>query len=190
MYITKHNVEKIAIEKYRKNGLGITFEDIKRRFSVNKTEAQRKLKYFHGRDVLFTAKDITFEAPGILENKSPQRYFPTRIKAEIIEGKSKRKNVQVNPTGVDLLAPPSSKLTSAISDDSDIVTNTLEGYVLPLLPQAPIFIDNLHFKTQVPSECYLDLDLPYYEKNKGKNHSENIGTLTMYFILMAQLIFT
>jgi hypothetical protein len=26
-YITKHNVEKIAIEKYKKNGLGITFED-------------------------------------------------------------------------------------------------------------------------------------------------------------------
>jgi hypothetical protein len=57
-YKTKDILEKIAIEKYRKNGLGITFEDIGTEFSVNKDKAQRKLKYFHERHILLTANDL------------------------------------------------------------------------------------------------------------------------------------
>jgi hypothetical protein len=60
-YKTKEIVEKIAIEKYQKNGLDITIEDIERSFSINKANAQRKLKYFHERDILFTANDLTLE---------------------------------------------------------------------------------------------------------------------------------
>ena len=59
----------------------------------------------------------------------------------------------------------------------------MEGHVIPLLPQAPIFIHNLHFKIQIARECYLDLDLPYYNKNNGKRHSENIGTSHVDYIL-------
>jgi len=55
--------------------------------------------------------------------------------------------------------------------------------VLPLRPQASIFLHNLHFKTQGPSECYHELDLPYYKKNKGKHHSENIGTSRVDYVL-------
>jgi hypothetical protein len=99
-YITKDNVEKIAIERYWENGLGITFEDIEREFSVNKVKAQRTLKYFHGRDILFTANDLVIEGTSILQNKSPQQYFPTCIKSKIVEDLNKRKNVLVNPTGV------------------------------------------------------------------------------------------
>ena len=178
-YITKDNVGKIAIGRYRENGLGVTFQDIEREFSANRGKAQRTLKYFHEQKVLFTANDLIIEGIPALQNKSPQQYFPTCIKAEIIEDLSKRKSVLVSPTGVDLLAP-SSKLPS---NDFDIVTNTLEGYMLPLLPQAPIFIHNLHFKTQVPSECYLDLDLPYYDRNNGKRHSENIATSHVDYVL-------
>jgi hypothetical protein len=54
-------------------------------------------------------------------------------------------------------------------------SNDFDILQLPLLPQAPMSIHNLHFKTQVPSECYHELDLPCYDKNKGKRHSENIG---------------
>jgi hypothetical protein len=180
-YISKDNVEKIAIGKYQENGLGITFEDIKIEFSVNKGKAQRTLKYFHEQKVLFTANDLIIEGITALQNKSPQQYFPTCIRAEIIEDLGRRKSVLVSPTGVDLLAS-SSQLASATHNDF-IVTNTLEGYVLPLLPQAPIFIHNLHFKTQVASECYLDLDLPYYDKNNGKRHSENIGTSHVDYVL-------
>ena len=181
-YISKDDVEKIAIRKYRENGLGVTFQDIEREFSINKTKAQRTLKYLHEGDVLFTANDLILEGITALQNKSPQQYFPTCIKAEIIEDLGKRKSVPVNPTGVDLPTPSSSsKLES--TTDFDVVTQTLEGYVLPLLPHAPIFIHNLHFKTQVASECYLDLDLPYYDKNNGKHHSENIGTSHVDYVL-------
>src|SRR5215211_859505 len=53
--------------------------------------------------------------------------------------------------------------------------HTLEGYVLPLLPEAPLFIHNMHFKTRVLTECYSELDLPSYKRNKGKYHAEIIG---------------
>ena len=99
-YISKDKIETIAIEKYRENGLGITIGDIEREFLVNKEKAQRSLKYFHEANVLFTANDLILDGINILQNKSPQQYFPTCIKAEIIEGLSKRKNVLVKPTGV------------------------------------------------------------------------------------------
>jgi hypothetical protein len=143
-YVTKDIVENTAIEKYQQNGLGITFEDIVREFSLNKAKAHRKLKYFHERHVLFTANDLIMKGITVLKNTSPQQYFPTCIKSQIIEGRRKHKNVPVDPTGVDLLEPPpSSKLASATSNDLDIL-QTLEGYVVPLLTQAPVFIHNLH----------------------------------------------
>jgi hypothetical protein len=90
----------------------------------------------------------------------------------------------VNPTGVDLLIPPSfSKSAPATTNDLDVVTQTLEGYVLPLLLQAPIFLHNLHFNIGIHPECYLDLKLPYYDKNNGKHHSENIGTSHIDYVL-------
>src|SRR5262249_659484 len=99
-------------------------------------------------------------------------YFPTSMKAEIIEDLGRRKSVLVSPTGVDLLAPPSKS-----------ASNDLEGYLLPLLSQAPIFLHNFHFKIVIDSECYLDLDLPCYDKNNGKRHSENIGTSHVDYVL-------
>ena len=66
----------MAIEKYRGNGLGITFEDIEKGFSVTKAKAQRKLKYFHDRKVLFTANDLNLERITGLRNKSPNNTFP------------------------------------------------------------------------------------------------------------------
>jgi hypothetical protein len=176
-YKTKDNVEKIATGKYRENGLGVTFEDIKIEFSVNKRKAQRTLKYFHEQKVLFTAHDLILEGITVLKNTSPQQYFPTCIKSKIVEGFSKRENVLVNPTGVDLLAPPSSP------PSSDIGIQTLEGYILPLLLQASIFLNNLHFNIGIHPECYLDLNLPYYDKNNGKHHSENIGTSRVDYVL-------
>jgi hypothetical protein len=100
----------------------------------------------------------------------------------IVEDLSKRKNVLVDPTGVDLLTPPSSsKSASPLSNDFDIANQT--AYVVPLLPQAPVFIHNLHFKVGIDPQCYLDLDIPYYAKNNGKHHSENIGTSHVDYVL-------
>src|SRR5581483_7530436 len=46
--------------------------------------------------VLFTANDLRLEGIHLLENKNPQQYFPTCLKAEIIENLTKRKNVRCN----------------------------------------------------------------------------------------------
>jgi hypothetical protein len=183
-YLTKDNVETIAIEKYQQNGLGITFEDIVREFSVNKGKAQRKLKYFHERHVLFTAKDIALEVPGILENKSPQRYFPTCIKAKIIEGLRKRKNVLVSPTGVN-------HSSTSLSSGDEMVLQTLEGHILPLLPAAPLSLHNIHLKTSVTPERYEELDglLPI-PGNKGKKHPQIIGTSNVDYTLYPKGIVT
>jgi len=144
-YKTKDVLEKIGIEKYQKNGLGITFEDIERNFSVNKDKAQRKLKHFHQRKVLFTANDLILEGITVLKNTSPQQYFPNCIKAQIIEGLSKRENVLVNPTGVNHSSSPLSSLVPPVlNTDDQLILETLEGHILPLLPTAPSYIHNIH----------------------------------------------
>jgi len=47
----------------------------------------------------------------------------------------------------------------------------------------PIFLNNLHFNIGIHPECYLDLNLPYYDKNSGKHHSENIGMSRVDYVL-------
>ena len=78
-YISNKEMEDIAIQKYRRGGHGITFDDIRREFSVNKDKAQRRLKHFHAKEVLFTANDLISEGINVLKNKSPQEFFPTCI---------------------------------------------------------------------------------------------------------------
>jgi hypothetical protein len=171
-YRSKGKIEKMAIEKYQGNGLGITFEDIEKEFSVTKAKAQRKLKYLHERKVLFTAKDLILEGIIDLQNKSPQQYFPTCIKSKIIEGLSKRKSVLVGPTG----ANQSSNPLSSLNTSNQIVLQTLEGHILPLLPSVPSYIHNIHLKLSVIPQCYLELSLPTIPGNGGKKTTEVIGT--------------
>jgi hypothetical protein len=61
----------------------------------------------------------------------------------------------------------------------------LEGYVLPLLPEAPLFIHNMHFKTKVLPKCYSELDLPYYKRNNGKHFQQIIGKTRVDYIFYA-----
>jgi hypothetical protein len=69
----------------------------------------------------------------------------------------------------------------------DIIIESLEGYVLPLLKAAPSKIHNMHFKTKITPECYREYDiqeLPDVPWNKGKQLIEIIGnariTYTFY----------
>jgi hypothetical protein len=72
-----------------------------------------------------------------------------------------------------LPTPLSYSSRSPLSQSLEYVTlHTLEGYVLPLLPRAPLFIHNMHFKTKLSPECYKEIDLPSYKKNYGKYHTE------------------
>jgi hypothetical protein len=96
--ISQRKIQDIAIEKYRSHGYGITFEDLIETFSVKKKKAQRSLKHFYSKDVLFTAQSLISQGIHLIQNTSPQQYFPSCIKAEIIENLKNRKNgVLVQP---------------------------------------------------------------------------------------------
>jgi hypothetical protein len=134
----------------------------------HKKQAQDTLKYHLRKGTLFTLGD-----------KRPQQYYPTTIKSEIIQNLGK--NTPINPTGVAMLLSlplPTSLSSSPLSYSRSLeylTIHTLEGYVLPLLPKAPLFIHNMHFKTKLSPECYKELNLPYYKNNYGKYHTEVIG---------------
>ena len=137
-------MEKMAIERYQGNGLGITFVDIEK-------------------------------------CNGAQQYFPTCIKAEIIEGLSKRRNVLVNPTGVNHSSNP---LSSSIPTNPDqIILQTLMDHILPLLPTVPSFIHNIHLKLSIIPQCYVELSLPTIPGNMGKKTTEVIGTSKVDYTL-------
>jgi hypothetical protein len=124
-----------------------------------------------GRKNIFTVAD-----------KRPQQYFPTKFKAEIMKKLSK--NTQIHPSGVGPLILPVNPSNDAPSQCLQYITiRTLEDYVLPLLPEAPLLIHNLHFKTKLPPDFCELLKLPRYDKNNGKHHQEIMGkTLVDYVI--------
>jgi hypothetical protein len=139
------------------------------------------LKHFHAKGILFTVEDVIRQGINLIQNKNPQQYFPTCIKANSIENLKDRKNVLVDPTGVAFSKLPISKGPLANCVDP-IISQTLEGYVLPLLPEAELFIHNLHFKTRVSPECYAELNLPHYRRNYGKHHTEIIANTHVDYI--------
>ena len=115
-YTRAQEVDALAVKKYKVNGRGITFQDlISSGLAKHKSQAQNTLKRYLGRKILF--------AP---ENHKPQRYFPSSLKAEIHEARLS-KNARIRVTGAPLLQ------STYPSTEDAIVTQTLEGYVLPLL---------------------------------------------------------
>jgi len=94
--ILKAWIEEVAIEKYRSSGAGVTYLDIQRNWCSDKKKAQRSLKYFHTRKVLFTARDLASQGIYLLGNRNPQAFFPTCIKGEIIENLKKRKRMHMD----------------------------------------------------------------------------------------------
>jgi hypothetical protein len=60
---------------------------------------------------------------------------------------------------------------------------TLEGYVLPLLHEAPLLVHNLTFKTKIIPECYSELNLPLFRRNQGKLYEVIIGQTKVDYIL-------
>ena len=72
-YTRAERIEKLAIEKCRKNGKGITFNDLLHSgLASNKKQSQITLKHYHRNKILFT-----------VSAHKPQQYYPTCIKSEI-----------------------------------------------------------------------------------------------------------
>jgi hypothetical protein len=169
--ISKKKIEEIAIHKYRKCGKGIDFKDVVREFGCPKKKAQRVLKDCCQRRMKNVLAPILFRAT---KRTLPQRYFPTSIKAEILQDLMKKQNVPIDPTGATYSSTPHSSASSNSLDNMTL--QTLEGHILPMLPNAPLFIHNLHLKLKIAPERYAELELPTAPGNKGKRHYEVIGT--------------
>jgi len=158
-YTAAQAINELAITKFRLNGTGVTYRDIiEAGLAKHKRQAQDTLKYCFQNGTLFTLKD-----------RRPQEYYPTVIKSEVMT-KQLSRNTPIGPTGVNHFSSPhnSKKIES-------LTIQTLEGYVLPLLPSAPLFIHNMHFKLKIPPEYYAELNLTGSIGNNGKRHSEIIG---------------
>ena len=98
-YIKAARVKVLAEKIYDENGRGMTFEDITIQFELKKPKAQRTLKHFHTKKVLFTAHDLEkdgFHIKGI-KRERPQRYFSIGSKTKVIE--RLRNNVLKDTTG-------------------------------------------------------------------------------------------
>src|SRR5438094_5844328 len=93
-YTRTHHVEKLAIEKYNKNGKGITFNDLLScGIALHKEQAQTTLKHCLKRKALFT-----------ISAYKPQEYYPASLRAEILEHKIS-KNMPIGVTGVGYYKP-------------------------------------------------------------------------------------
>jgi hypothetical protein len=83
------------------------------------------------------------------------------------------------PTGVNHSSTP---LSSLVPHDQ-IILETLEGHILPLLPAAPLSLHNLHLKTSVTPERYEELRLLPIPGNKGKKYQQIIGTSNVVYTM-------
>ena len=171
-YTSASSITDASIDKFRRTGKGLTYADLMNAgVAIHKRQAQETLKYHLRRSNLFSLVD-----------RRPQQYYPTKFRSEIIEKLAK--NTPINPPGVSHLILPINPSNDALSQCLQYITiHTLEDYVLPLLPEAPLFIHNLQFKTKLPRDFCELLKLPHYNKNNGKHHQEIFGkTLVDYVI--------
>ena len=161
-------IEALAINKFKQNGRGISFNDLLlNNLARHKPQAQCTLKYCLRSGILF--------AP---YNHKPQLYYPACLKSEI-----SNKNIPISPTGVGLFGTGLLQENHMVFNHGldSVIVQSLEGYVLPLLPKVPLHIHKLHFKTRILPECYQEIVLPPSPWNKGKEHEELIGRILVRY---------
>ena len=174
-WISNKELEELAIEKYKINGKGITFEDVIEKFHCKKEKAQLRLKNACIEQVKDGKKSsVLFRLDN--ERTIPQQFFPSSIKATIIENK---RNRLIDPTGVTYSNKGHSStypLHNAI--ENQIVQSFL--LQLSLLPFQPLNMHNIHLWTIIDKSHYEELKLkPAF--NKTKIVRERIGLREVIF---------
>jgi hypothetical protein len=96
-------------------------------------------------------------------------------------------NNSLDPTGVILSYSAINSISSPCNNayTDKIITQTLEGYVLPLLPTVPLYIHNIHLKCEIIGDrtsCYLSLQLPSYKQNIGKHQVLDIDNIPVSYV--------
>jgi hypothetical protein len=156
-HISKKKVEEFAVQRYGTCGQGIDFSDVSREFHCSKPKAQRILKDSCQQGILFTP----------LKRTRTQQFFPTCIRAEIVEHLSKRKNVLIDPTEVTSPKAPLSTL------EQHKAQNLLDA--LLLLCRSPPYIHKLQLRLAIDPRYYKDIQRDCSRYNREKHYEERIG---------------
>ena len=138
-------------------------------FRVKKHQAQRSLKYFHSKHILFTAEDLINQGIDFIQNTNPQQYFPSYIKADIIQDLKKRHSVLVEPTGVNL-------------SKGSLISNNLEDQkarsffdILIHLPFAPLYMHKLQLKLSIDKQYYKEERIEMLKEYQDEIEKEKQG---------------
>ena len=174
--ISSKEIENLAITKYQNCGLGITINDIIKTFQCKQTKAQKKLKLLCNESSNKNGERVKPKLFTINRTK-PQQYFPSCIKATIIENKIKR---LIDPTGVSYTnkGHSSSHYPLHNVNENQIVQSFLTQ--LSLLPWQPLNMHNIRLWTVIDKSHYEELKLkPAF--NKTKIERERIGLIEVIF---------
>jgi len=166
--ISNKELEELAIEKYKVNGKGITFEDVIEKFHCKKKKAQLRLKNACIEHVNNGKKSsVLFRLDN--ERTIPQQFFPSCKKATIIGNKLNR---LIDPTG----GTYSNKGPSSYPLYNAIETQIVQSFLLQLyfLPFQPLNMHNIHLWTIIDKSHYNELFLKL-AINKTKIVRERIG---------------
>jgi hypothetical protein len=90
-----------------------------------------------------------------------------------------------DPTGVTNSASSSIRYYSNEINRDKVITQTLEGYVLPLLPTTPLRIHNIHLKCETiagDTAYYYELQLPSYKQNIGKYQVMEVENIPVNYV--------
>ncbi|HSF49746.1 MAG TPA: hypothetical protein VLA74_03220 [Nitrososphaeraceae archaeon] len=176
-WILDKELEELALKKYYTNGRGITFSDIVEEYRCRKDKSQRRLK-----NACIEKTDKNGKKFAILfrlddKRTKPQQYFPTCIKARIIENKRKRQNRLIDPTGTNY----NNKTVSSSSSNYPLcnaVEQQMVNYFLTqlsLLPYEQLNMHNIHMRVTIDKSHYEEIKLrPCSDKNKTKIQRELI----------------
>jgi hypothetical protein len=162
--IPKKKIEELAIQKYITCGKGIDFSDVMK-FRCSKTKAQRILKDCCQQRILFRSPQHT----------SPQHYYPSILKADILEKLKQKGNVPI-----DLTEPTSSKAPLSTLEEQK-AQNLLD--ILLSLGSSPLYIHKLQLQLSLDSRYYTDIQKHCSKYNKAKQHEEKIGTSIVKYLV-------
>jgi hypothetical protein len=158
-WISDIELQELAQKKYEINGKGITIYDLIK-LGCSQLKAQRRLKN------AITGKEDKQGILFTLDRKSPQQYYPTRLKPQIIEH-IKKQNRPINPTGVSLFQHPYFEKLKA----------RYVSELLSLLQNEPISIHKIHLKLFIDKNYYDEINIEQVTHgNKSKSHETNIGS--------------
>jgi hypothetical protein len=163
--ISKKKIEELAVQKYRACGQGIDFSDVME-FRCSKANAQRILKDCCVQKILFRSPKRT----------KPQQYYPSIIKADILENLKQKGNVPI-------------QLTEVLSSNTPLANLVVEQKaqnfydILYSFGRYPLYIHKLQLQLSLESRYYTDIQKTTSKRNKSKQHEEKIGTSIVKYLV-------